>query len=347
MRLKSLLVGCLVAAIACGPALAAQKKKAPAAKGLDIYFIDVEGGQATLFVSPSGESMLVDVGFPGIRDAQRIVGTAAQAGIKRIDYLVVTHYHADHVGGVTELAKRMTIGTFVDHGPNADAATKGAYDLYVAARGAAKNIVAKPGDKLPIKGIEVQFVSAATNVIATPLKGAGAPNPQCTEFEARDESKDPLLGGENAQSVGMIVSLGKFRMADFGDLTWNYEHKLACPNNLVGKIDLYLTTHHGQEISGLPILMNALRPRAAIMNNGAKKGAAPETFGRLHAVPGLTEVWQLHASETAREFNSADDVIANLDEQTAYDIRVTGRPNGSFTVTNSRNDNKKVYGPHN
>jgi len=326
---------------------AAKAKRAAPAKGLDIYFIDVEGGKATLYVSPTGESMLVDAGFPGVRDAQRILNTATQAGVRTIDYLVITHYHGDHVGGVAELAKRMSIGTFVDHGDNAEAATQVMYDAYVNARGKAKRIVPKPGDKLPIKGIDVSFVAAGAKTLTAPLKGitgGGVPNAFCGEFAPRDEAAEAGLGGENAQSVAMIVSLGKFRMADFGDLTWNYEYALACPQNLVGKVDLYQTTHHGVEISGMPMLVRAMQPRAVVMNNGSKKGGAPETFARIANLPDRPDLWQLHLSEAANEANAPEPNIANVDDTTAYDIRVKALANGSFTVTNSRNDNKKAYG---
>ena len=357
MVVKSILAGLLTAALACAPAHAAEKKPAPkpaakskkpaTAKGLDIYFIDVEGGQATLFVAPTGESMLVDTGFPGVRDAQRILNTATQAGVRQIDYLVITHYHGDHVGGVTELAKRMSIGTFVDHGDNTESSTQAMYDAYTGARGKAKRLTPKPGDKLPIKGIDVQFVAVGTKTITAPLKGitgGGVPNAFCGDFTPRDEAKDPLLGGENAQSVAMIISLGKFRMADFGDLTWNYEHALACPQNLVGKVDLYLTTHHGQEISGMPMLVRAMQPRAVVMNNGSKKGGAPETFERIANLPGHPDLWQLHVSAAAGEANAPEANIANLDDTTAYDLRVAARANGSFVISNSRNDNRNTYG---
>lgn len=316
---------------------------------LKIYFVDVEGGQSTLFVSPSGQSMLVDTGFPGERDATRIAVVAKEAGVSKIDYLLITHYHGDHVGGVPELAKRLPIDTFIDHGPSAEQTLNvpQSYEAYVSVRdkGQHQHIVAKPGLKLPIRGIDAQVVSAATELMSKPLPGAGAPNPLCSEFQAKDETKDPLLGGENAQSVGTVISLGKFRMVDFGDLTWNHEHGLACPRNLVGSVDLYLTTHHGQNISGLPMLVYALHPRAAVMNNGAKKGGAADTFQILHKAPGLEDLWQLHYAVDAKELNSPSDFIANPDESTAFYIKVTARADGSFTITNSRNGYHKDYGP--
>jgi competence protein ComEC len=316
---------------------------------LNVYFIDVEGGQSTLFVSPSGQSMLIDTGFPGERDATRIAAAAKEAGVSKIDFLLVTHYHGDHVGGVPEVAKRVPIVTFIDHGPSAEQTLNvpQSYATYLSVRdtGQHQHIVAKPGVKLPIKGIDVQVVSAATDLVSKPLPGGGAANPLCSEFQPKDETKDPLLAGENAQSVGTVISLGKFRMVDFGDLTWNHEHGLACPRNVIGSVDLYLTTHHGQNISGLPMLVYALHPRAAVMNNGAKKGGASDTFQILHKSPELEDLWQLHYAVDAKDLNSPDQLIANPDETTAYYIKVTARSDGSFTVTNSRNGYHKDYGP--
>jgi competence protein ComEC len=316
---------------------------------LNVYFIDVEGGQSTLFVSPSGQSMLIDTGFPGERDATRIAAAVKEAGVSKIDFLLITHYHGDHVGGVPEVAKRVPIVTLIDHGPSAEQTLNvpQSYATYLSVRDAGQHqhIVAKPGSKLPIKGIDVQVVSAATELIRKPLPGGGAANPLCSEFQPKDETKDPLLAGENAQSVGTVISLGKFRMVDFGDLTWNHEHGLACPRNVIGPVDLYLTTHHGQNISGLPMLVYALHPRAAVMNNGAKKGGASDTFQILHKSPGLEDLWQLHYAVDAKDLNSPDQLIANPDETTAYYIKVTARADGSFTVTNGRNGYHKDYGP--
>jgi competence protein ComEC len=327
-------------------------------KGLDVYFIDVEGGQATLFVSPSGQSLLVDTGWPGARDADRIVSVAKQASISQIDYLVLTHYHGDHAGGVVDLAARIPIKTFVDHGPNVEEAlgTPKNYAAYLPVRDKGQHIVAKPGDRLPIKGANFQVVSAAAETIAKPLPGAGAANSLCADFQPKDETKEPLVGGENKQSIGMVISLGKFRMVDFGDLTWNKEHDLACPNNLVGTIDLYVVSHHGQDISSLPMLVQAMRPRVAVMDNGAKKGGAIATFETLKKSPGLEDLWQLHYGVDAGDHNSPEQLIANLgvggtvltgvpDETTPNVIKVSARADGSFTVTNTRNGNHKDYGP--
>jgi competence protein ComEC len=343
--------------IACGMIVWSMITWARPHKELYVYFIDVEGGQSTLFVSPSGQSLLVDTGWAGGRDADRVVSVAKQAGVSQIDYLVLTHYHADHAGGFMDLAAKIPIKTFVDHGPNVGENTAKIYMGYLTLRDKGQHILAKPGDRLPIKGIDVQFVSSAGQTISKPLHGAGIPNPLCTDFQPKDETKEPLVGGENKQSVGMVISLGTFRMVDFGDLTWNKEHDLACPNNLVGTIDLYLVSHHGQDISSLPMLVHAMRPRVAIMNNGAKKGGAVATFETLKSSPGLQDVWQLHYAADAGAHNSPEPLIANLgvggtsstgvpNEGPVYFIKVTAMADGSFAVKNARNGNRKEYGAH-
>ena len=329
-------------------------------KGLDVYFIDVEGGQSTLMVTPSGQSLLIDAGWPGARDADRIVNVAKQAGIAQIDYLVLTHYHVDHAGGVPELAVKLPIRNFVDHGPTFDktANVPQYYAAYLPVRDKGRHILAKPGDKIPISGIDVQIVSAAGQTILEPLPGAGAPNPLCADFQPKDETKDPMIGGENKQSVGTVISLGKFRMVDFGDLTWNKEHDLACPNNLVGTIDFYVVSHHGKETSSLPMLVHAMHPRAALMNNGANKAGEIPTFETLKSSPGFEDLWQLHYSVEAGKHNSPEQFIANLgvagtkesgvpNENPAYVIKMAAHADGSFTLTNTRTGYHKDYGPHN
>jgi competence protein ComEC len=345
--------------IAVAVAVSCAIARAQPRKGMDVYFIDVEGGQSTLIVSPSGQSLLVDTGWPGTRDAERIAGVAKHAGITQIDYLVLTHYHVDHAGGVVELASRIPIRNFVDHGPTFDKLVNVPeyYAAYLTVRNKGQHIWAKPGDTLPINGINVRIVSAAAETITKPLPGAGAPNPSCADFQPKDEAKDPMIGGENKQSVGMVISLGKFRMVDFGDLTWNKEHDLACPNNLVGPVDFYLVSHHGKETSSLPMLVHAMRPRAAVMNNGAHKGAELPTFETLKKSPGLEDLWQLHYAADAGDRNSPEKFIANLgvggtkesgvpDEGTPNYIKMTAMPDGSFTLTNTRNGYQKQYDRH-
>ena len=318
----------------------------PAAKPLEVFFVDVEGGQATLIVSPSGESMLVDTGWSGHngRDSARIAAAAKAAGVKKIDYLVITHYHEDHVGGLPQLADKLPIRTFVDHGPSAESGRRPdelmkAYTTF-AAKGT--RLTVKPGDKIPVKGLDVTVLSAGGDVIAQPLAGAGSPNDFCAGFQAREEDKT-----ENARSLGTLITLGKFRMIDLGDLTWNKEHELVCPNNKIGTVDVYLVTHHGMNLSGPPAIVHALHPRVAVMNNGARKGGTPEAWQTIHSSPGLADIWQLHYSVAGgKENNAPDTFLANTDEQCEGKwIRLTARPDGSFTVVNTRNKYSKAYPP--
>jgi beta-lactamase superfamily II metal-dependent hydrolase len=317
---------------------------ARAAKTLDVYFIDVEGGQATLVVAPSGESLLVDTGWPGFngRDAERILAAAKLAGVKRIDYLLVTHYHLDHVGGVPQLAARIPIRTFLDHGASVESGKEAdeLFRAYERVRDKGKHLVVKPGDRIPIQGIEVEVLTAAGNEISKPLPGAGAPNPLCASSKPREV--DP---SENARSIGVLITFGKFRMIDLADLTWNKELELACPNNKLGTVDVYLSTHHGMNLSGAPAIVQALRPRVAIMNNGARKGGSPEAWQAIHSSPGLEDFWQLHyAAAGGKENNAPEPFIANLEEQGSW-LKLSAESNGQFAVTNSRTGKTKTYKP--
>jgi beta-lactamase superfamily II metal-dependent hydrolase len=307
------------------PALAAAQ--APA-KTLQIYYVDTEGGQATLFVAPSGESLLVDTGNPGGRDTDRIMLALEDAGVKQIDHLVLTHYHGDHIGGLAELAKRMTIKRFYDHGPVAEgdrAGSQGFMELYAQLRGDAARTIVKPGDKLPFAGLDITFVSSAGQVLKTNLPGAGRPNPACAGFAEKDLSK--VFDPDNSHSVGFVLAFGRFRTVDLGDLTWNHEGQLACPNNRLGTVDVYLTTHHGINQSNAPAIVHALQPRVAIMNNGTRKGGSIETFQTLASSPGLEDLWQLHWSYNGMvEHNAPGVFVANIDDNATIANVLTAPP---------------------
>lgn len=319
----------------------------PAAKNLEIYFIDVEGGQATLFVAPSGQSMLIDTGWSGHnkRDAERIALAAKHAGVKAIDFLLITHFHEDHVGGVPQLASKLPIRNFVDHGESVehDQRAKELYNAYVEYRAKGNHILAKPGDTIPIKGLEVKVVTADGDEIDSPLPGAGQANPFCADDKLRAPDAT-----ENARSVGTLITFGGFRALDLGDLTWNKEHELMCPNNKVGTVDLYIVSHHGMDLSGSPALVHVIHPRVAIMDNGARKGGSPVAWQTIHSSPGIEDIWQLHYSIAGgKDNNTPDSFIANTDEvgDAGNWIRVTVHPDGSFTVYNSRNKYSKDYPP--
>jgi competence protein ComEC len=317
-----------------------------AAGNLQIYFVDVEGGQATLIVSPSGQSMLVDAGWPGFggRDADRIVAAAKAAGVKQIDYMLMTHYHVDHVGGIPPLAEKIPIMHFIDHGPNneTDPMAKRLEAAYDALLKKGDHTVVKPGDKIPLKGVDIEVVAANGERIEKPLAGAGAPNPVCAEVKPK--ANDPT---ENARSIGFLLRYGKFRFVDMGDLTWNKEIALMCPNNPIGTTDVYLITHHGMDLSNSPVIVDALHPRVAIENNGARKGGSPSAWQVVRNSPGLEDIWQLHFSNAGgKTANAPEQFIANPTEPCqGHYLKLTAEANGAFTVTNSRNDFSKTYKP--
>ena len=348
--------------MALGPAAAAAGAQARPDDTLAIYVIDVEGGEATLFVAPSGESLLVDTGWPGFdgRDADRIAAAAADAGVTAIDYLVVTHFHTDHMGGAAQLAERLPIRTFVDHGTTVDTGERrrAAFDAYADLRSGSAHRVVAPGDRLPMDGVEIVILASGGAVLDAPLEGAGGSNPFCEGFAFQGPDITSRYGNaEDDQSISAAVTFGRFRAVIMGDLNWNQEHPLMCPDNRIGTVDLYLVSHHGSETSGSEALAHAIAPRAAIMNNGPRKGGAPQTFEILGASPTLEHLWQNHYSIPAGDANRPERFIANLGEGepladgrtvhmgTSYWIRAEARRDGSFTVTNSRTGFSHRYGP--
>jgi len=312
------------------------------AKDLQIYFIDVEGGQSTLLVSPSGQSLLVDTGWPDTdRDIKRIAEALQASGSKQIDFVVITHYHPDHVGGVPELLKQIKVGEFIDHGPNIenDEMAPEGYAAYLKSMGSIKRVVARPGDRIPIRGLDVEVLAAAGAHITQPVAGAGQPNPNCAS-----ETKWPEDKTENGASMGILVTYGDFRFVDLGDLTKDKELGLVCPSNLIGKADLFLVSHHGMNMSNTKSLVDALHPRVAIMENGAKKGDSPEAWQTVHDSPGLQDLWQLHYTASSGDHNVAKDQIANLDgDADGHSIKVVAQANGTFRVENSRNKVERTY----
>jgi beta-lactamase superfamily II metal-dependent hydrolase len=362
-------LGALLLALALTVAFPAAQART--AKTLDVYVVDVEGGNATLFVAPSGESMLIDSGNSGagaVRDAVRIMAAVKEAGLTQIDNLITTHWHGDHFGGMSELAARIPIRNFIDHGPNvqpAAAADEFLQKTYPQLYAKATHTVVKPGNKIPVAGLDVLVVTSAGETIKTSLPGAGAANPYCASFKpGENNAEDPM-------SVGTYVSFGRFRTIHLGDLTKNKEFELMCPNNRIGAVDVLLGLHHGVDSSNSEVLVHALRARVAIMNNGTRKGGQPDVMTTLHASPGLEDLWQMHFSElSGQEYTVPGMFIANvLDEPsaampvapipapqpgpgappaplhngTAYWIKVSAQADGSFTVKNGRNGFSKTY----
>lgn len=327
----------MVMAAAATMAMAAE----PAGK-LRMLFADVEGGQATLLVTPGGESLLIDTGWPGNggRDADRIVMLCKRAGVRKIDNVLVTHFHQDHVGGLPELAQRIPVGRVIDHGDNtetSDPATVAGWAAYrkLLAEGKIARLSVKVGDVLPIRGMRAEVVSAAGKVLAKPLAGggAGAQNAACAASPEK-----ALEDSENDMSVGLMITFGGLRVLDLGDLTWGEERGVVCPVNKLGAVDLYIVSHHGAERSSSPALVAAIRPRVAVMDNGAHKGGEAGTFRTLETpASGVGVLWQMHAAEGVPAGLNVDLArIANRAGEDGNWIEVDGSEDGSLVVTNGR-----------
>jgi beta-lactamase superfamily II metal-dependent hydrolase len=360
----------LATVIQAGPEPAAAQTRT----ALVIYVVDVEGGNATLFVAPSGESLLIDTGnvapAAAIRDAERIMVAAKDAGLTKIDNLITTHWHGDHYGGLAELAKRIPIRHFIDHGPNVQPSPEvDAFlaNVYPKLYADAKHTVAKPGDKIAVAGLDVLVVTSAGETIKTPVAGAGGANPYCASFKPGDNN------AEDPMSVGVYVTFGKFRTAHLGDLTKNKEFELMCPANRLGGLDVFLGLHHGVSTSNSEVMVHATRPRVVIINNGTRKGGAPDVMQVLHSSPGLEDLWQIHFSQlSGQEYTVPGMFIANgvdaplaampvapiaapapganagpapVHDGPAFWIKVTAQQDGTFTVANQRNGFAKTYAP--
>jgi competence protein ComEC len=317
----------------------------PDRRTLDIYFLDVEGGQSTLVVTPAGQSMLIDAGYAGManRDADRVLAAARDARINALDYLLITHFHGDHAGGVPEVVRRLPVKTFVDYGEPIETAAFSAepFAAYKPLRAKGAQVHPKPGDRLPLTGLDVQVLSAGGAVSTTPLAGAGQPNPAC---KGLGELPDPL--SENPRSVGIRMKFGAFTFLDLGDLPGRNLAALACPANLIGHIDVYLVPHHGNKDTAIPAVIAAVTPRVAVLNNGTTKGGDAEAFTALRGAKGLEDTWQLHKTSHSDARNFPDEVIANIEagrNDTGAWIKVSAEESGRFTVTNGRTGLTRTY----
>ena len=319
-----------------------------AGKTLDVWVIDTEGGKAVLVVSPAGQSMLIDTGFPGSndRDTNRILEACRLAGVKKLDILLTTHYDLDHVSNTPSLVAKLPVALFVDHGPAvvSDSRTAAAVSAYDALWAQAKHLVVKPGDRIPFAGVDVHVLASAFATLKAPLKGAGRPNAACAAVQPRTWERTNEDISENAASVATLYTFGSFRMLDMGDLTWNREMQLMCPDNPIGTVDLYLVNHHGADLSNNPALVNAIRARVAVMNNGARKGGAASVVALMKAAPGLQGFYMLHRSASAANDNPPEPFIANLDGGPDGNwIRISAQKNRTMVITNGRTGESRTY----
>lgn len=333
------------------------------AQHMDIYWIDVEGGAATLIVSPSGESLLIDTGWKvDDRDAKRVYAATQRAGLKKIDFLVISHFHADHVGGLAALTKMIPVGRYFDHGDEIEKENQQWLDSYTAAS-AGKRTIAMPGDEIPVKGLRVLVVTSNAKVLAKPVNGGG-PNPLCD-----GAAQMAPLAPENQRMLGVLLSYGKFRFLDLIDLDWEREMALACPVNKLGTVSLYQASRHGRlDGAGAPAFLDAIKPQVVVVNNGPRKGlgqydndlklltppgAEPVQYEkneylRLAQIPGIESIWQEHLSLLDKDpaHNTSDDMIANFEDTTDCKgnwLHASVEPDGKFTLTNSRNNFSKTY----
>jgi competence protein ComEC len=323
-------------------------------RNLEIYWIDVEGGAATLIISPSGESLLIDAGWNvDNRDGKRISDVVHQAGLKKIDYFILSHYHGDHAGGIPALGKLIPIEKCFDRGDFVEPANQQWRDSYMSVC-AGKRTILQAGDPFPMKGVQVDIVASNGKLIPKAVKGAGMRNSLCATAENK-----PAEGPENQYMIGALFTYGKFKFLDLADLDWEKEMELACPVNKIGQVSIWQAGRHGAlDGAGAPGLLYAIKPQVTVVNNGPRKGLAgpspgaekPQTvhYERIAKIPNIEGIWQIHLSllDMTKDHNTSENMIANLEDTAdcrGHWIKASVARDGTFTVTNSRNGFSKTY----
>ena len=318
---------------------------------LDIYWIDVEGGGGTLIVTPARQSILIDTGWPWGPSAARIRAAATDAGVRRIDFLVLTHFHTDHFGGAAPLSALLPIGTVLDNGiPDHDPDGQDDERFLKSIQPyrefkAERRMLIQPGDTLPLLQadsaipISFRFMGARQHFIHP--AGMGGPNSLCAGATRQERDTS-----DNANSAVSLLQFGSFKFYDGGDLTWNMEGEMVCPSNSIGRVDVYQVDHHGVDISNNPLLIRSLAPTVSVMNNGPRKGGAKATLATLRSVSSIQTMYQVHRDlRGGAEYNTDDDYIANLEEKCSGNyIKCAVDPSGkSYTISIPAKGFAKTY----
>jgi competence protein ComEC len=327
------------------------------AQQMDIYWIDSDGAAATLIVTPSRQTILVDSAFnrPGDIYSHRIRAAMQDAGVSQIDYFIATHYHGDHIGGITALAKMVPVIEFIDHGETTltDEGGLESYQRYIENTESRKRTSVSPHMILPLRGVDVTVIASHKEFLREPLMGSPEPNSICATADPSGvycrgtecESTGMDFEGEDIYSVGIHLSMGDFQYVNVGDLSYGGLHALVCPTNNVGTIDLLDYPHHGNNIA--PQFVSSLAPIAAVSSGGAHKGGSPEGYEAATSSPGLESFWQMHrALDTDDAHNTEARKTANLSDENdqAHWIKAEIEADGSsFTITNARNQYSETY----
>jgi glyoxylase-like metal-dependent hydrolase (beta-lactamase superfamily II) len=349
-----------ILALLAGAAIVLPLPALAADDALQMIPMDVEGGGGTLFVTPHGKSVLIDTGNPdrgAHPNSQVIADTAKAFGIKKIDYVIITHYHVDHIGGLEGLLKRIPIGTFIDHGVNRevpgtqspggligpDWRTLGPDGKPRAGRGGTvpppPTVIPPPGSTAAGYNHYLELIKGHPHRVVKPGERLNVDGMDILFVDVDDvpigrvlpgggdrpaacatmQPMGPNGGEENAHSTSSLITYGKTRIAAFGDLTWNAEQKLFCPVDKVGKVDIVLASHHGLQFSNSPAMVESLQPKIVLVGNAIRKGDDPERMRSYMANPRFASMWHLHITQGHDELDGDKNQIANINSNPADD----------------------------